>query len=145
VKKNNYKEAFAAYSKAAALKADNAAYQAGCGAAYYHLGDYKNSCDFFAKAAALSSGKREETVQFMAARGAAFFALAKFSEAAASFTQAITEAASTASAELYNARAACYQKLNIGDKTANDLKSAAKAPKTSGVKIRGVPLPEAKK
>ena len=141
LRNKNYQAAFSAYSKAAALKADNAAYQAGCGAAYFHLGDYKNSCDFFSKAAALS-GSKMFTVQFLAGKGSAFFALTKFNEAAAAFSQAIVEASSSAAAELYNARAACYQKLNMADKARADINAAAKAPKTSGEKIRGVPLPE---
>ena len=147
MRSKNYQAAFTAYSKAAALKGDNAAYYAGCGAAYYHLGNYKNSGDFFGKAAAAAelSGSKIFTVQFQAGRGSALFKLTRYEEAVAAFSYAIAEASSSAAAELYNARAACYQKLKIDDKARSDINAAAKAPKTSGERIRGVPLPEPRK
>jgi len=140
LRKGKYSDAYSSYAKAIAINPDNAAYHSGCGAAYYHLGDYKNAVEFYDKAASLSEGKLF-TAQFLAAKGSAFFNLAKYNEAMAAFTQAISEAGSSSAAEFYNARAACYQKLNLSDKAHSDLKLAEKAPKTSGEKIRGIPLP----
>ena len=139
-----YPEAYNSYAKAINIKPDNPAYYAGCGAAYYHLGDYKNAFDFYTKATSLS-GSKLFSAQFHAARGSALYSLTKFNEALAAFTQAITDAGVMAAAEFFTARATCYQKLNIADKAKADQDKALKAPKTSGEKIRGIPLPGSKK
>jgi tetratricopeptide (TPR) repeat protein len=143
LKNKNYSDAFSCYAKAIGINPDNPGYQAGCGASYFHLGDYKNDAEYFGKALILSKSKLL-TSQFLAARGSAFFSLTKYNEAAASFTQAIEEAGQAAPSEFYLARASAYEKLNMADKIRGDLELAEKAPKTSGDKIRGIPLPGAR-
>jgi tetratricopeptide (TPR) repeat protein len=59
----------------------------------------------------------------------------------AAFTLAIEETEDNATAEFYKARAACYQKLNMGDKAEADIATAARAPQSSGEAIRRIPLP----
>jgi len=143
LQKGKYSDAFSCFAKAIGINPDNSSYLSGCAAAYFFLGDYKNAAEYYGKAASLCEGKLF-TVQFLAAKGSSLFNLAKYNEAMAAFTQAIGEAGKSASAEIYSARAACYQRLNLIDKAVDDIMLADDAPNTSGENIRGIPLPTPK-
>jgi serine/threonine protein kinase/tetratricopeptide (TPR) repeat protein len=140
LKSGNNEEAYQYFSKAINLNANVAAYHAGGGAALFHQREYDKSAEFFNRAAANSKIK-PITAQYLAAKGSAFFSNGKYNEAMAAFTMSIEELGNQATAEFYCARAACYQKLNMGDKARADIAAAIRPPQSSGEAIRRVPLP----
>jgi tetratricopeptide (TPR) repeat protein len=140
LKSGNSEGAYQYFSRAINLNPNTASYQAGCGAALFNQRIYDKAAEFFGNAAANSKIK-PVTAQYLAGRGSSLFYMGKYNEAMAIFTMAINEMGSQATAEFYKARAACYQRINMGDKAGADIAMAARAPQSSGEAIRRIPLP----